>query len=108
MKATFTQSNGQIVTGTIGDRHEDYAVPLTEIVRDDSGKIALLKDGEFEVIDEPRTESDEKMWSHFDRMQRRVMADKTTNREFFAEPEAERLTFYNWMKQQCGELACWM
>ena len=23
-------------------------------------------------------------------------------------PEAERLDFYNWLQQQCGEYACWM
>jgi len=50
----------------------------------------------------------EQIWKHFNRMQKRVMATKTTKKEFFAESEAERLDFYNWMQQQCGEYACWM
>jgi len=33
-------------------------------------------------------------------MQRRVMATKTTKREFFAEPETEQVKFYEWMKIQ--------
>jgi hypothetical protein len=48
------------------------------------------------------------VWKHFNRMQRRIMADKTSKSEFFAQPESERLEYYRWMQQQCGEYACWM
>ena len=49
-----------------------------------------------------------KVWNHFNRMQKRVMADKTTKAEFFAEPEEARMEFYRWLQNQCGEYACWM
>ena len=48
------------------------------------------------------------IWTHFNRMQKRVMADITTREEFFEQPEEERLEFYDWMQKQCGEYACWM
>ena len=48
------------------------------------------------------------IWSHFNRMQKRVMADKTTKAEFMAEPESDRLEFYEWMQKQCGQYSCWM
>lgn len=48
------------------------------------------------------------IWSHFNRMQKRVMADKTSKSEFFAEPIDERLRFYDWLQSQCGEYSCWM
>lgn len=50
----------------------------------------------------------EEIWQHFNRMQNRVMYDKTTKKEFFEQPEDERIDFYNWMKKQCGEYACWI
>ena len=50
----------------------------------------------------------ENIWQHFDRMQQRVMADKTTKEEFFSQPESERLEFYNWIQKQCGEFAAYM
>lgn len=49
-----------------------------------------------------------KIWSHFNRMQKRVMADKTTKEEFFAQPEDERMEFYNWLQQQAGQYSTWM
>ncbi len=49
-----------------------------------------------------------KIWSHFNRMQKRVMADKTTKKEFMAQPESERIDFYNWLQKQCGEYSAWM
>lgn len=56
----------------------------------------------------PATKTDwEAVWAHFNRMQKRVMADKTTKKEFFAESESERMDFYRWMQQQCGEYSCW-
>ena len=48
------------------------------------------------------------IWKHFNRMQKRVMADKTTKKEFMAEPEADRIEFYQWMQKQCGEYSAWM
>ena len=45
------------------------------------------------------------LWEHFDRMQRRVMHDKTTRAEFFAQPATERLDFYHWLRVQCGSYA---
>jgi len=50
----------------------------------------------------------ETIWQHFNRMQKRVMADKTSKKEFFAEPEKDRLEFYRWMQRQCGQYACFM
>lgn len=46
-------------------------------------------------------------FNHLDRMQRRVMASDSlvTEEEFRAEPEDEQRRYYNWMCQQCGELA---
>jgi hypothetical protein len=48
------------------------------------------------------------IWKHFNRMQKRVMADKTTRKEFFAQSEEERMSFYRWMQQQCGSYACYI
>lgn len=50
----------------------------------------------------------EDIWSHFDRMQQKVMADITSREEFFAESEKKRMEFYDWMMCQCGEYACYM
>ena len=50
----------------------------------------------------------QEIWKHFNRMQKRVMADKTTHKEFFAESEEERISFYNWMQRQCGSFACYI
>ena len=41
-------------------------------------------------------------------MQKRVMADKTTKKEFFAESEQNRLEFYAWLQKQCGEYSAWI
>ncbi len=49
-----------------------------------------------------------RIWQHFNRMQQRVMADKTTREEFMAMPEGERMDFYGWLQGQCGEYACWI
>jgi len=49
-----------------------------------------------------------RIWSHFNRMQKRVMADKTTKKEFMAESEADRQEFYEWMQRQCGSYSCYM
>ena len=49
-----------------------------------------------------------RIWSHFNRMQKSVMATKTTKKEFMAESETERLAFYEWIQRQCGEMSCWM
>jgi len=48
------------------------------------------------------------IWNHFNRMQKRVMADTITKKEFLAEPIADRLSFYSWMQKQCGEYSAWM
>ena len=48
------------------------------------------------------------IWLHFNRMQKRVMEDKVTKKEFMAEPEDDRMEFYHWMEKQCGEYSCWM
>ena len=57
----------------------------------------------------PVTEQDWfELWKHFNRLQKRVMADKTTKKEFFAQPPKERLEFYQWMQNQCGSNALWM
>ena len=48
------------------------------------------------------------IWKHFNRMQKSVMATKTTRQEFFAESEKERMDFYRWLQRQCGQMACWM
>ena len=45
----------------------------------------------------------EQIWQHFDRMQQRIMATKTTRDEFFEQPEDERMDFYNWLKNQAGD-----
>lgn len=47
------------------------------------------------------------MFEHLDRMQRRVMIRESwiTEEEFNAEPELEKLAYYHWMCQQCGEWA---
>jgi hypothetical protein len=50
----------------------------------------------------------DKIWEHFNRMQKRVMSDMTTKEEFFAQPEYERMEFYEWMQRQCGQYACWL
>lgn len=50
----------------------------------------------------------EQIWHHFDRMQQRIMVDKITKEEFFEQPEDERMEFYRWMQDQCGEIACWV
>ena len=47
----------------------------------------------------------EEIWNHFNRMQKRVMATKTTRREFFTGSDLERREFYNWLRKQCGEYA---
>ena len=49
-----------------------------------------------------------KTWQHFNRMQKRVMADKTTKKDFFSQPEQERWDSYQWLQNQCGEYSCWM
>ena len=49
-----------------------------------------------------------KIWQHFNRMQKRVMADKTTKKEFFAESEQNRLEFYAWLQKQCNEYSAWI
>ena len=49
-----------------------------------------------------------RIWSHFNRMQKSVMDTKTTKKEFMAKSEKERMDFYNWMQQQCGQYACYM
>lgn len=48
------------------------------------------------------------IWSHFNRLQKRVMANKTTKAEFFTQSPEERIKFYEWMMKQCGEYACYM
>ena len=48
------------------------------------------------------------IWKHFNRMQKRVMATKTTKKEFMAQPESERLDYYNWLQKQCGGFACYI
>ena len=45
------------------------------------------------------------IWEHFNRMQQRIMDSITTKEEFLAESELDRMDFYNWMKNQCGEYA---
>lgn len=61
------------------------------------------------MTENPQTKHDwNNIWSHFNRMQKRVMYDKTTKKEFFSQPRAERLEFYNWLQKQCGEHACFM
>ena len=50
----------------------------------------------------------EHIWQHFNRMQDRVMADKTTREQFFAQPAEERMEFYNWLQSQCGQFACYV
>ena len=50
----------------------------------------------------------DRIWRHFDRMQKRVMATKTSKEEFFAQPEDERMAFYEWLQQQCGGYSCYM
>ena len=47
-------------------------------------------------------------WEHFDRLQQRIMADKTSREDFFAESVDERLKFYEWMQTQAGEFSCHM
>ena len=46
------------------------------------------------------------MFDHLERMQSRVMAKDSmvTWKQFTAEPYAERKRYYEWMRQQCGEL----
>ena len=61
------------------------------------------------MADQLKTKEEwKRIWDHFNRMQKRVMADKTTKKEFFAESEEERIKFYEWMQKQCGEYSCWM
>ena len=55
-----------------------------------------------------RTKQQTEMWDHFDRLQQRVMADITTEEDFFNESEDAQVEFYDWMQRQCGEHACWM
>jgi len=50
----------------------------------------------------------EKVWSHFNRMQKKIMYDITSRADFFAESESDRIEFYNWMQNQCGQYACYM
>ncbi len=49
-----------------------------------------------------------KIWAHFNRLQKRVMATETTRKEFFAQSETDRLEFYSWVQNQCGAYSCWM
>jgi len=55
-----------------------------------------------------RTEADNLLWSNFNTMQKKVMATKTTKREFFAQDEAARNDFYIWMKKQYGGNSCYI
>lgn len=50
------------------------------------------------------------IWKHFNRMQKRVLCPecRLTEEEFFEEPEQERLDFYQWMQDQCGQYACYI
>ncbi len=48
------------------------------------------------------------IWKHFNRMQKRVMVDKITRKEFFEGCEEERMDFYKWMQLQCGSFACYI
>ena len=63
---------------------------------------------ESKPMNAKRTEADERMWNNFNMMQKKVMSDKTTKREFFAQSEADRTDFYNWMKKQCGGFSCYL
>jgi len=51
-----------------------------------------------------RTEADNLLWNNFNTMQKRVMSGRTTKREFFAQSEADRNDFYNWMRKQCSNI----
>ncbi len=44
----------------------------------------------------------DQIWKSFNRMQRDCMAKESiiTRQEFFAEPEEEQKSYYNWMRQQ--------
>lgn len=46
-------------------------------------------------------------FAHLDRMQRRIMTKDSwiTEEQFLTETPFERLEYYKWMTQQCGELA---
>jgi hypothetical protein len=46
------------------------------------------------------------IWEHFDRLQKRIMGDQTTQAEFMAEPIADRLEYYQWMQNQFGPNSC--
>ena len=48
----------------------------------------------------------QKIWGHLNRMQKRVMAaDSQVTRTQFAEStHAEKIEYYEWMRQQCGSL----
>ena len=64
-------------------------------------------------LDKPSTlsKSDwENIWQHFNRMQVKVMCQESliTRKDFFAETEEERISFYNWMQQQVVEYACYV
>jgi hypothetical protein len=63
-------------------------------------------DGEMKVMAKEHDWNE--IWKHFNRLQKRMMATKTTRREFFEQPEDERLDFYNWIQRQAGEYSCWM
>lgn len=52
MNVTFKIS-GEEVTGRLIKRHEDYAVPLTEISWDGNRRTAMLKDSEFARVVDP-------------------------------------------------------
>lgn len=58
-----------------------------------------------EISIEAEMQESAKMHNHIERIWPVVMdGDAPALEEFNAEPYADRVEFYNWLRQQCGEL----
>ena len=91
---------GDVYRVYVIDRDNPYPGYIAAWVSCDSAGVVTQLEGDSVKWD--------RIWRHFNRMQRRVMATKTSRLEFFAQPEDERMAFYEWLQQQCGGYSCYM